>query len=96
MQILRVKTKNKNKEIAIFWVIGPIKYAKLEYELYKNWNIKVNYKIDVLDKIINFLKIKSIFSKDWVRDNDICLSLLLIKDYVRDQIDPIDNKDKKE
>lgn len=45
---------------------------------------------------MNFLKIKSIFSKDWVRDNDICLSILLIKNYVRDQIDPIDNKDKKE
>lgn len=64
MYILKIKTENRTKKIILFWVFRLIKYVSLEYRLYKSWNIKVNCEIDVLNKIINFFKIKSIFSKD--------------------------------
>ena len=50
--------------MAIFWVIGPIKFAVLEYEIYKSWNIKVDYKIEVLDKFKNYLKTKGILGQN--------------------------------
>lgn len=56
----------------------------------------MDYKIDVLDEIMNFFKTKYILSKDWIRDNYTCISILSIKNQVRDQIDLIDDKNKKE
>lgn len=96
MHMLRLKIENKTKEMAVFWVIRPIKYASLEYELYKNQNIKVDYKINILDKIMNFLKTKNILSKYWVRNINAKISILLTKNHIRDQIDLIDNEDEKE
>lgn len=84
MHMLGVKTENRIKEMAVFWVTGPIKYASLEYGLYKSWNVKVDDEIKVLDEIINFFKTKCIFGKDWVRNNDVCISMLSTKDHVRD------------
>lgn len=84
MHILRVKTESKIKKIVVFWVTRSIKYTSLEYGLYKSWNIKVNCKMDVLDKIINFFKAKGILSKDWVTDNNACISMSLIKNHVKD------------
>lgn len=95
MHMLGVKIKNKTKEIAIFWVIRSIKYTSLKYGLCKSQNIKVDYKMDVLNKIMNFFKTKNILGKDQVRENNVCISMLSIKNYVRDQINLIDNRDKK-
>ena len=61
MHILGVKKEDSTKKIAIFWVTGPIRFAVLEYGTYKSWNIKVDYKIDVVDKLRNYLKTKGIF-----------------------------------
>lgn len=52
--------------------------------------------MDVLDMIINFLKTKSIFGKDLVRGNNACIKILSIKDYIKDQINIINNGDEKE
>lgn len=60
MHMLEVKTENKTKIIAVFWVTGLIRYASLEYKLYKSWNIKIDYKMDIVNKIIIFLKTKDI------------------------------------
>lgn len=96
MHILGVKTKIETQEIIIFQITKPIKYASLEYRLYKSWNIKVDYKIDILNKIINFLKTKNIFDKNWIRDNNVCMSILSMKNHVNNQINLINNRDKKE
>lgn len=50
--------------MTVFWVTEAVKYASLKYGLYKNWNIKVDCEINVLDKIMNFLKTKNIFGKN--------------------------------
>lgn len=49
--------------MAVFWIIRSIKYASLKYGLYKGWNIKVNCKINILNKIIKFLKLKIFWAK---------------------------------
>lgn len=64
MHTFGVKIENKTKEMAIFWVIKSSKYTSLKYGLCESWNIKVDYKMDVLDKIMNFFKTKNIFGKD--------------------------------
>lgn len=67
----------------------------MEYKLYKSWNVQVNCKIKVLNKIINFFKTKNIFHKDWVKSEDDDINILSTKDQIKDQIDFIDNKNNK-
>ena len=45
---------------------------------------------------MNFLKIKGFLGKNKVKNNDAWISILLTKNYIRDQINLIDNEDKKE
>lgn len=45
---------------------------------------------------MNFLKTKGILGKDWVRDDDTCISMSSTKNYIRDQIDLMNNRDEKE
>lgn len=40
--------------MTIFWIFKLIKYVNLKYRKYNTLNIKVNYKLDILDKIRNF------------------------------------------
>lgn len=65
MPMLCIKKKDDIKEIAIFWVTRPIKFAALEYGIYKFWNIKIDCEIDILAELKNYLKTKSILSQDW-------------------------------
>lgn len=95
MDTFRLKTENKIKKIAVFQIIRLIKYASLEDGLYKSQNIKIDYKINVLDEIMNFFKIKAIFNKNWVRNNDTLINILSTTDYVRDQIHFINDRNEK-
>lgn len=52
--------------------------------------------MNILDEIINFLKTKGIFGKDWVRDNDVWISILSVKDHIKNQINLMNNGDEKE
>lgn len=74
-----VKTKNKTKEIAVFQVTRLIKYTSLKYRLYKSQNVKVDYKINIIDEIMTLFKTKPIFNKNWIRENNVCINMLLIK-----------------
>lgn len=67
----------------------------MKYRLYKSLNIKIDYKIDIINKIMSFLKTKNIFGKDKIRDNNACISILWMEDHIRDKIDLIDNKNEK-
>lgn len=66
-----VKKKDGTKEMAIFQVIRLIKFAALEYGIYKSRNIKVDCEIDVLDELKNYLKTKGILSQDWEKVNNL-------------------------
>lgn len=44
----------------------------------------------------NFFKTRGILGKDWVRSNNTWISMFSIKNYVRDQIDVIDDGEEKE
>lgn len=50
--------------------------------------------MNVFDEIIKFFKTKNIFCKNKMRDNDACISILSIKNYIRDQINFMNNKEK--
>lgn len=78
-----VKTKNKTKEIAVFQVTRLIKYTSLKYRLYKSQNVKMDYKINIVDEIMTLFKTKPIFNKNWIRENNVCINMLLIKNYIR-------------
>lgn len=93
--IFKVKIENRSKEMAVFLITRLIKYANLEYGLYKSWNIKLDCKTNVFNKIINFFKTKGILSKDQIRDNNVCISISSIKNYIKDKINFIDNGEKK-
>lgn len=67
----------------------------MKYGLNKSWNVKVNCEIDILDKRINFLKAKDILAKDWERNNDAYISMLLMKKYIKNQTYFMNNKDEK-
>lgn len=49
--------------------------------------------MNVFDEIINFFKTKNIFCKNKMRDNNACISILSIKNYIRDQINFMNNKE---
>lgn len=59
-----IKNKDGTKEIAIFSITRLIKFAALKYGTYNFQNVKVNYKIDVLDELKNNHKIKDILGPD--------------------------------
>lgn len=44
--------------MAILWVIEIIKYVNLEFGKYNTWNVKVDCKSSVLNKIRTFLGTK--------------------------------------
>lgn len=48
-------------------VTRAIKYINLEFEKYNAWNVKVDAKLNVLDRIKNFLKIKDPFSNEQIK-----------------------------
>lgn len=54
--MLRLKTEDGSREMAVFWIIGLIKYISLKYEKFNTWNVKVDCKLSILDRIRNFLK----------------------------------------
>lgn len=61
MQTFGIKKKDGTKQMAIFWVTRPIKFAALEYSTYKSWNVNVDCEMNVLDEPRNYLKTKGIF-----------------------------------
>lgn len=61
--IFSIKKRYYHK-IAIFQFTRPIKFFALEYNIYKFWNIKLDYKINVLNKFKKYSKIKKIFEKN--------------------------------
>lgn len=79
----------------IFWVTRPIKFVALKYGAYKSSNVKVDYEIDVLDKLKNYLKTKDNFVQDWEKIKDSYISISSTKRHIRNQIKFIDNRDKK-
>lgn len=44
--------------MVILWVIKTIKYANLEFGKYNTWNVKVDCKSSILNKIRTFLETK--------------------------------------
>lgn len=50
----------------------------------------------VLDKLREFFYSRDIFDKDWEKSTDTNISILIKMNYIRDQINIINNKDKKE
>lgn len=94
--MLGVKKEDSTKNMAVIWVTGSIKFAALEYSTYKSWNDKVNCKIDVLEELKNYLKIKGILSQDWEKVNDFWISISLTKSHIKDQNKLMNDEDKKE
>lgn len=95
MYTFSIKKKDGIKKIAIFWITRPIKFAVLEYSIYKFQNMKINYEIDILNKLKNYFKTKSIFDQDWKKIDDFWIKKFLTKNYIKNQIELIDNKNKK-
>ncbi len=96
MHTLGLKTEGGGKEMAVFWVIGPIKYASLEYGSFNTWNVKVDCEMSVLDGIRNFLKTQGILGDEWVKNEDPWISMSSTKNHVRDQISLMDDGEEKE
>ena len=51
--------------------------------------------MNILDGIINFFKIKNILGKNWIKNDNVWISILTIKDHISDQINLMDNRDEK-
>lgn len=96
MDTLGIKKEDNTKKMANFQVTGPIKFVALKYSIYRSWNVKVDCKINVLDKLGNYLKSKNILGQNQEKINDLWITMLLTKSYIKDQIELIDNRDKKE
>lgn len=54
MHILGVKTEDSWQKMAVFLVIESIKYANLKSEKFNTWNVKVECKSGILDRLRNF------------------------------------------
>ena len=61
--------------MAVFWVIGSIRYTSLEYGKFDMWNVKVNFKPGILDGLRGFQKTKGLLSKKWVEVIDPWISI---------------------
>lgn len=77
------KKKDCTKKMAIFWVNRQIKLAALEYDTYKSWNVKIIFKIDVLDDLRNYLKTKSILNQDWEKVKNFYITMSSTKYHIR-------------
>lgn len=64
MHMLGVKKEDGLKEIVMFWVTRPIKFAALEYSIYKSENMKIDCKMNILNEVRNYLKTKGILGQD--------------------------------
>lgn len=53
--------------MVILWVIKTIKYANLEFEKYNTWNVKVDCKSSILNKIRTFLETKNLLDNKLVK-----------------------------
>lgn len=58
--MLGVKIIDNGQKIAILQVIGPISYTSLEYGKFDFQNVKVDYKLSILDEIRNIQKTKDL------------------------------------
>lgn len=72
------RKKMVNKEIVIFWITESVKFAALEYGIHEFQNIKMDYKIDILDKLKIYLKTKNILGQYQEKVNNPQISLKII------------------
>lgn len=61
---LGIRKNDSSQEIATFWVINPIEYTKLKFDVYKSGIVRVNCEEQVLDELREFLYSPDIFGKD--------------------------------
>ena len=71
MYTLGIKMEDSRLEMVVFWGIGSIKYASLEYKKFDTWNIKMDCKPGILDKLRNFQKTKGFLDKKWIEVIDL-------------------------
>lgn len=94
--MLRLKKGDSSQEITFFWVMRQIKYASLKLANYTSWNVKVNCEEHILARLKWFFHSQEILGKDWVKNTNIFISMLLKQNYIRDQILAIKDGNKRE
>lgn len=94
--MLRLKRNDGAQEVAVFWVMGTIQYASLQYREYQGNNIKVDCKKFVMAELRESFHFQEMLGKDWVKRINIYISISFKKNHIRDQIEFIDKKDEKE
>lgn len=96
MHMLGIKNKVNGQEMRILWVIGTIKYVNLEFGKYNAWNVKVDWKPSILDRIRTFLETKGPLGNEGVKVVDLGINMSSIEFYVRDQISLMEDGKEKE
>ena len=96
MHTLGVKTEDGGQEMAVFWVIGSIRYASLEYGKFDTWNVKVDCEPGILDGLRGFQKTKGPLGEEWVEVMDPWISISSTEVHVRDQISLMEDGEEKE
>lgn len=91
ISILKVKNGDDSQGMKILWIIKTIKYANLKFRKCNTWNITVDSKLNVLDKIRTFLETKCPPGNKQVKVVDLWICIYAIEFYIRDQISLIEN-----
>lgn len=73
-----------------------VEYTNLKFDIYKSLIVRVNYREQVLNKLREFFYSQDILGEEWEKSTDINISVSTKMNHIRNQIDVIDNGDKKE
>ena len=73
-----------------------MEYAKLKFEEFSSWNLKINCEKCDSVELKEFLQTKRILGKDWIKNKGPFISIFLTKPHIKEQITLMEEKDERE